>query len=177
MTTERRGNNERRSVGERRNDTQRRDVQERRAGSKAAPRQPKKSSLAPPAFEAIHPKGVFDLSAFAPLSAAVKTGNLVFVSGVPAYDAKGGLAVGDFAAQMTQVLSNVSAILAAAGCDWSHVVKANVLLTRREDFAQMNRLYAAHFPAGHYPARTTAIVYSLPHPDFLIEIECVASLN
>jgi enamine deaminase RidA (YjgF/YER057c/UK114 family) len=40
----------------------------------------------------------------------------------------------------------------------------------------MNRIYAAHFPDGKYPARTTAIVYSLPRPNFLLEIECVAVL-
>jgi enamine deaminase RidA (YjgF/YER057c/UK114 family) len=55
------------------------------------------------------------------------------------------------------------------------VVKVNVYLTRREDFKEMNRIYAAHFQAGKYPARTTAITL-LPNPDFLLEIECVAAL-
>jgi reactive intermediate/imine deaminase len=123
----------------------------------------------------IHPEGQFKLAA--PLSPAVKAGNLLYVSGIPAYDATGKLAVGDFTAQMTQVMANITGILAAAGADWSRVVKANVLLTRREDFAEMNRIYASHFPNGKYPARTTAIVYSLPRIDFLLEIECVAVLD
>lgn len=113
----------------------------------------------------------------APLSSAVKCGNLVYVSGIPAYDAEGKLAVGDFTAQMTQTMKNVTGILKAAGAGWDRVVKVNVFLTRREDFAEMNRIYAAHFPDGKYPARTTAIVYSLPRPDFLLEIECTAVLG
>lgn len=113
----------------------------------------------------------------APLSPAVKCGNLLYVSGIPAYDDGGKLAVGDFPAQMTQVMQSITGILAEAGGGWDRVVKVNVLLTRREDFAEMNRIYAAHFPDGKYPARTTAIVYSLPRPDFLLEIECVAVLG
>ncbi len=54
--------------------------------------------------------------------------------------------------------------------------KANVPLTRREDFEGMNRIYAERFPDGKHPARTTAIVYSLPRPNFLLEIECAAVL-
>jgi 2-iminobutanoate/2-iminopropanoate deaminase len=123
----------------------------------------------------IQPEGQSKIQA--PLSPAVKAGNLLYVSGIPGYDATGKLAVGDFTAQMTQVMANITGILAAAGTDWSRVVKANVFLTRREDFAEMNRIYASHFPDGKYPARTTAIVYSLPRADFLLEIECVAVLD
>ena len=107
----------------------------------------------------------------------MKAGNLLFVSGIPAYDAEGRLAVGDFPAQMRQTMANIAGILAAAGAGWDRVAKVNVLLTRREDFEEMNHIYAEHFPDGKYPARTTAIVYSLPRPNFLLEIECVAVLD
>lgn len=109
-----------------------------------------------------------------PITPAVRVGDLLFVSGIPAFDAEGRIAVGDFPAQMRQVMRNVGEILAEAGTGWPHVAKVNILLTRREDFEEMNRLYAEHFPDGAYPARTTAIVYSLPRPNFLLEIECVA---
>ena len=125
-------------------------------------------------LEHIIPEGQHKVPA--PLSPAVKVGNLLFVSGIPAYAADGTLAVGDFPAQMTQTMANITGILAAAGTGWDRVAKVNVLLTRREDFAEMNRIYAAHFPEGKYPARTTAIVYSLPRPNFLLEIECIAVL-
>jgi len=125
-------------------------------------------------LEPILPPGQHPIAA--PLSPAIKAGNLLFVSGIPAYDAAGVLAVGDFPAQMRQTMANITGILAAAGASWDRVAKVNVLLTRREDFEEMNRIYAAHFPNGVYPARTTAIVYSLPRPNFLLEIECVAVL-
>jgi 2-iminobutanoate/2-iminopropanoate deaminase len=125
-------------------------------------------------LEHIFPEGQHKVAA--PLSPAVKVGNLLFISGIPAYAADGTLAVGDFTAQMTQTMANITGILAAAGAGWDRVAKVNVLLTRREDFAEMNRIYAEHFPEGKYPARTTAIVYSLPRPNFLLEIECIAVL-
>ena len=109
-----------------------------------------------------------------PITPAVKVGNLLFVSGIPAFDGEGKLAVGDFPAQMRQVMKAVGEILAQAGSGWQHVAKCNILLTRREDFEEMNRIYAEHFPDGNYPARTTSIVYSLPRANFLLEIECVA---
>ena len=72
-----------------------------------------------------------------PVSSAVKVGKSVFVSGMPAFDASGKLAVGDFPAQMKQVMENLTNVLKAAGTDWSRVVKTNVLLMRAGDFAEM----------------------------------------
>jgi reactive intermediate/imine deaminase len=109
-----------------------------------------------------------------PITPAVKMGNLLFVSGIPAFDAEGRLAVGDFPAQMRQVMKNIGEILAEGGTGWANVAKVNILLTRREDFEEMNRIYAEHFPDGQYPARITSVVYSLPRPNFLLEIECYA---
>ena len=116
-------------------------------------------------------------AARAPISSAVKVGKSIFVSGTTPFDANGKMAVGDFPAQMKQVMDNVGNVLKAAGADWSRVVKVNVLLTRGSDFAEMNRIYGSYFPDGKYPARTTAIVAALPNPDFLLEIECVAILE
>ena len=112
-----------------------------------------------------------------PVSSAVKVGKSVFVSGMPAFDGTGKLAVGDFPAQMKQVMDNLTGILKAAGTDWSRVVKTNVLLMRASDFADMNRIYGSYFADGKYPARTTVVVAGLPHPDFLLEIECEALLE
>jgi 2-iminobutanoate/2-iminopropanoate deaminase len=109
-----------------------------------------------------------------PVSQALKVGKLVFVSGTPAFDGNGRLAVGDFPAQMKQVMDNMTATLKASGAGWDRVAKTTVLLVRSGDFAEMNRIYATYFPDGKYPARTTVIVAGLPHPDFLLEIECEA---
>ena len=110
-----------------------------------------------------------------PISAAVKVGNLVFVSGTTPFDRDGNVAKGDFGAQMHQVMANIKAILAAAGTSLERAVKVVVILTRIGDFAQMNAIYREYFKAGNYPARTT-IGAPLAHPDFLLEIECVAEV-
>jgi enamine deaminase RidA (YjgF/YER057c/UK114 family) len=111
------------------------------------------ASTSPP-IEYLHAEGQH--APTAPFSPGVKVGNLLFVSGIPAFDKDGKLAVNDFTAQMNQVMDNITGILKAAGVGW-------------------DRVYAAHFQAGKYPARTTAITL-LPNPDFLLEIECVAAL-
>ena len=126
-------------------------------------------------LEYIHPAGHF--KGDVPLSPATKAGNLLHISGTPGFDSSGNLAVGDFAAQMLQVMENITRILNASGAGWNRVVKVNVMLTRRHNFVEMNRIYSELFPVGKCPARTTVIVVSLPHPDFLLEIECQALLE
>jgi len=126
-------------------------------------------------IEYIRPSGQFVNPA--PYSPAVKAGHLLFVAGTPALDPDGKVAANDFTAQMNQVMENISGVLKAAGVGWDRVVKVTVLLVRREDFKEMNRIYASHFAPGKYPARTTAIVASLPNPDFLLEIDCEAVIE
>jgi 2-iminobutanoate/2-iminopropanoate deaminase len=111
-----------------------------------------------------------------PLSLAVKVGKHVFVSGIPGYDRHGALAVGDFPAQMKQVMENIAAILQASGSGWDRVARTKVFLTRPQDFDDMNRIYATYFPDRKFPARTTMYVHALPNPEFLLEIECEALL-
>lgn len=110
-----------------------------------------------------------------PLSFAVRTGDLLFVSGIPGFDEKGGLPK-EFEAQFANVVRNIKRILGEAGADFRDLVKVNVLLTRAADVATMNRLYSDAFGPAPYPARTTCVVQALPDPAMLIEIECVASL-
>ncbi|MDB5371043.1 MAG: putative translation initiation inhibitor, endoribonuclease [Roseomonas sp.] len=112
-----------------------------------------------------------------PLSLAVRVGDLLFVSGMGPFDAEWRIARDDFPAQMRAVLDWLDRVLAEAGTDRSRIVKTNVLLTREQDIPEMNRLYAAWFGGGPYPARTTAVVRALPVPDFLLEIECVAAVG
>jgi 2-iminobutanoate/2-iminopropanoate deaminase len=110
-----------------------------------------------------------------PLSYAARAGDLLFVSGIPGFDASGGLSE-DFVTQFGFVVTTIKRVLAEAGTDVHRLVKVNVLLTRAPDVAVMNRLYAEAFGPPPYPARTTCVVQALPDPRMLIEIECVASL-
>ncbi|HEX9470273.1 MAG TPA: RidA family protein [Bradyrhizobium sp.] len=110
-----------------------------------------------------------------PLSFAVRTGDLLFVSGIPGFDADG--AIPDaFEAQFGFVVRNIKRVLDEAGATFRDLVKVNVLLTRASDVGPMNALYASAFGPQPYPARTTCVVHALPNPAMLIEIECVASL-
>jgi 2-iminobutanoate/2-iminopropanoate deaminase len=110
-----------------------------------------------------------------PLSFATRTGDLLFVSGIPGFDENGKLPDG-FEAQFGFVVRNIRRVLDEAGATFRDLVKVNVLLTRASDVAPMNALYASAFGPQPYPARTTCVVQALPNPAMLIEIECVASL-
>lgn len=110
-----------------------------------------------------------------PLSFATRTGDLLFISGIPGFDGSGVLPE-SFEAQFANVVTNFTRVLTEAGATTRHLVKVNVLLTRSSDVATMNRLYADAFGPAPYPARTTCVVHALPSPQMLIEIEGVASL-
>ena len=111
-----------------------------------------------------------------PLSFAARTGDLLFISGIPGFDDKGELP-DTFEAQFANVVTNIKRILDEAGATLRDLVKVNVLLTRAADVATMNALYASAFGPAPYPARTTCVVLALPQPKMLIEIEGIASLK
>jgi len=140
---------------------------------KIAPRRAAKKAARKPAStrRVINPRSLSKPTV--PLSNAVKVGNLVYVSGSTPIAPDGSIAKGDFAAQMATVMSNIKVILASAGSSLESVVKVNVILVRISDFWKMNDIYKTYFREGNYPARTT-IEAPLAHPDFLLEIECVA---
>ena len=110
-----------------------------------------------------------------PLSFAARTGDLLFISGIPGFDAQGNLP-DHFEAQFANVVTNIKRILTDADATMRDLVKVNVLLTRASDVAVMNRLYAEAFGPAPFPARTTCVVVALPDPKMLIEIEAIASL-
>ena len=112
-------------------------------------------------------------AAIGPYSQAVKTGNLLFVSGqIPIDPATGVFAGEDISAQTRQSLSNVKAILEEAGYTLADVVKTTVLLSDMGNFAAMNAVYAEFFP-GNCPARAAFAVKELPK-GALVEIEAIA---
>ncbi|MDE2377777.1 RidA family protein [Bradyrhizobium sp.] len=111
-----------------------------------------------------------------PLSFATRVGDLLFISGIPGFDA-GGVLPDGFDAQFGNVVININRVLGEAGASLRHLVKVNVLLTRTSDVAAMNAMYAGAFGPPPYPARTTCVVQALPDPKMLIEIEAVAALK
>jgi 2-iminobutanoate/2-iminopropanoate deaminase len=109
----------------------------------------------------------------APISQEVRSGNFVFVSGITPFDLDLKLVKGDFEVQMRQTMNNLGAILRASGSDFDRVLKCTVILARRGDWRHMNDIYSEYWKDGQFSART-AFEALLPHPDFLVEVECVA---
>ena len=113
-------------------------------------------------------------AAIGPYSHAVQVGDLLFTSGqIPLVPATGKLVEGGIEAQANQVLDNLSAVLAAAGMDFSNVVKTTVFLTDLADFAAVNAIYATRFPSAP-PARSCVQVAKLP-AGAKMEMELIAS--
>ena len=112
-------------------------------------------------------------AAIGPYSQAIVTDRLVFVSGqVPIDPATGKVVVGDIRAEARQSLTNVAAVLGAAGCSTSDVVKTTVYLTDMGDFAAVNEVYESFF-SRPYPARSAVAVKALPK-GARVEVECIA---
>jgi len=114
-------------------------------------------------------------AAIGPYSQAIRIGDTLYTSGQIAIDPATGELVSTITKQTTQVCENLRAILAAAGLDFSNVVKTTVFLKSMNDFAAMNAVYAKYMaPEGVIPpARSTVEVARLPK-DALVEVEVIA---
>jgi 2-iminobutanoate/2-iminopropanoate deaminase len=112
-------------------------------------------------------------AAVGPYSQAIVMGEMVFCSGQIGIDpAVGKLVEGDIQVQTRQVLTNLQAVLRAAGSDLSHVVKTTVFLTDMGSFKAMNDIYGGFFGEAP-PGRSTVAVAALPL-GALVEIEAIA---
>jgi 2-iminobutanoate/2-iminopropanoate deaminase len=113
-------------------------------------------------------------AAVGPYSQAVEINGTLYISGqIPIDPSTGKLTGENVTAQTEQVMKNVSAILKAAGYDFSDVVKTTCLLADMADFKAMNEVYANYY-TKEQPARVTFAVKGLPL-GALVEIETVAA--
>jgi 2-iminobutanoate/2-iminopropanoate deaminase len=114
--------------------------------------------------------------AIGPYSQGLIEGGFLFSSGqVPLDPATGRLVEGGLEASAERVLDSIEAILREGGLDLGDVVKATVYLTRAEDFATLNAVYARRF-GEHRPARSTVIVAALP-AGAPLEIDVIARVK
>lgn len=111
--------------------------------------------------------------AIGPYSAAIACRGFVFVSGQLGIHPESGNLMEGVEAQARQALRNLSAVLEAAGCDLSAVVKTTVFLKDMADFALVNGVYAEFFTRD-FPARSAVQVAALPKGG-LVEIEAIAA--
>jgi len=112
-------------------------------------------------------------AAVGPYSQAIDCGEYVFLSGqIPLVPETGVLVEGGIEEQARQMFSNIKAVLAAAGLDFSNVVKTTVFMTDLGQFATLNGIYAEYFPENP-PARSCVQVAGLPK-GALVETEVIA---
>jgi 2-iminobutanoate/2-iminopropanoate deaminase len=97
---------------------------------------------------------------------------LVFTSGTgPLKPGGHEIETSSFRAQVEQTISNLGAVLAAGGSDFSHCVRVLVLLRSYDLFAEFNEVYASLMPKP-YPPRM-AFVTELVHPDVMVEMHAI----
>ena len=107
-------------------------------------------------------------------SPAVRTGNLVFLSGqIGARPGTREIVPGGVEAETTQVLDNIRVLLGEIGLGLEDVVKCTVFLTDIRDYDAMNKVYARYFTAAP-PARSTVAGGGLAL-GAKVEIECIAA--
>ncbi len=112
-------------------------------------------------------------AAIGPYSQAVEVNGTIYTSGQIPLDPLTGEMVGSTATeQVRQVLTNLQAVLKAAGVELDHVIKTTIFMTNLAEFANVNAVYAEYFPSNP-PARSTVQVAALPK-GALVEIEAIA---
>ena len=110
--------------------------------------------------------------AIGPYSQAILADGFLFASGqIPIDPATGSLVEGDITVQTKQVAKNIQAVLAAAGMDFSNVVKTSCFLADMGDFQAFNEEYAKWFVSR--PARSCVAVKTLPK-NAKVEVEIIA---
>jgi 2-iminobutanoate/2-iminopropanoate deaminase len=111
-----------------------------------------------------------------PYSQAVKTGNLLFISGQVAINpVSNDIEAKTPAEETEQVMKNLDAILREAGISFDHVVKTTIFLTDMALFATVNEIYGKYF-SGNFPARETVAVKGLPK-GVNVEISMIAYIS
>jgi 2-iminobutanoate/2-iminopropanoate deaminase len=110
-----------------------------------------------------------------PYNQAVRTGDLLFISGqialVPGTETLINSSIAD---ETHQVMKNLQSILKSEGMDFSNTVKTTIFLSGMEHFAEVNKVYGEYFSTD-FPARETVAVKGLPR-NVNVEISMIASL-
>ena len=116
--------------------------------------------------------------AIGPYSQAIRSGDLLFLSGQIALDPATGELVGggDVRLEAERVMKNAAAVLAAAGATFADVVKSTIFLRDMSDFAAVNEIYGRAFEGMAPPARSTVAAAGLPR-NARVEIELIARLG
>ncbi len=127
-----------------------------------------------PKQEVISPELAVPNGHFAQATVAKAAGRLVFISGMTARNASGGVTgVGDVAAQTHQVCQNLKAAVEAAGGTLDDIARVDVYVRNMEDFQAIHEVRRQYF-TGVAPASTMVEVSKFVNKDYLIEINAIA---
>lgn len=110
--------------------------------------------------------------ALGPYSHAVRTGNLLYLSGQGPFTAEGPQK-GTLESETRQTFDNIIAVLASQNLTLEHVVKTLVFLDDMDNFKAFNAIYKEYFPENP-PARSCVQAARLPG-DIQVEIEVIAA--
>ncbi|MEM9025116.1 MAG: RidA family protein [Bacteroidota bacterium] len=108
-----------------------------------------------------------------PYSQAILQGDTLYVSGQIALDPQTGtLHTDDISSETRLVMSNLGAVLQAAGMGFENIVKCSIFIADMAQFAAINAVYGEYFP-NDPPARETVEVACLPK-NVNVEISAIA---
>jgi 2-iminobutanoate/2-iminopropanoate deaminase len=107
-----------------------------------------------------------------PFSAAVRVGDMLYLSGQIGTDGTGALVKGGIGPETRQTMENIRAVLEANGSSLERVVKCLVMLADMTEWGAMNGVYVTFFP-NHLPARSAMGASGLAL-GARVEIECIA---
>ena len=99
--------------------------------------------------------------AIGPYSQAIRTGNIVFLSGQIPLDPNTMELVEGIEEQIKQVFENLNQVIKAAGANFDDVTKLNIYLTDLSHFTLVNEIMKTYFTEP-FPARAAIGVASLP---------------
>lgn len=110
----------------------------------------------------------------APLSKAVRVGNVLYLSGELGIAEDGSDVVeGGIAPETRRMMERIGATLASAGRSFDDVFKCTVFLSDIDEWGEFNTVYKTYFKPGRYPARSVVEVSELVF-DAAVEMECMA---
>lgn len=108
-------------------------------------------------------------------SQAIRSGNLLFISGQIPLDPQTMELKQGFAEQTRQVFDNLKAVTEAAGGNMSQIIKINIFVMDLANFAELNTIMAEYFEEP-YPARAAVQVAGIPK-GAEVEMEAIVDLQ
>ncbi|MDI9347888.1 MAG: Rid family detoxifying hydrolase [Methylacidiphilales bacterium] len=108
-------------------------------------------------------------------SQAIRSGDLLFISGQIPLTPNGELKTGSIQDEIKQCFDNIKAIAESCGANLNQTVKYTVYLTNLGFFADVNQVSLSYFNEP-FPARATVQISALPR-DARVEIDAIVRIN